>query len=112
METATVTVSAKKSLRVSEYLPTADELLPSARAEETEAAEAKGAQAEAQLQPGQFPVDALNETQRRIAEDVATVHELPIELAAMPALAVTAAALGKGWKLTGAVNGRENFGNL
>lgn len=67
---------------------------------------------EAQLQPGKFPIEALNETQRRIAEDVATVHELPIQLAAMPAIAVIAAALGKSWKLTGAVNGRDNFANL
>ena len=59
-----------------------------------------------------FPLDALNETQRRIVESVADVHQLPIELAALPALAVTAAALGKTWKLAGAVNGRENFANI
>ncbi|MGH6830740.1 MAG: DUF3987 domain-containing protein, partial [Methylocella sp.] len=82
------------------------------RVKEAEAAEAKAAQIEAQLQPGPFPIDALNETQKRIAEAVANVHQLPIELAAMPALAVTGAALGKTWKLTGAVNGRDNFGNL
>ena len=67
---------------------------------------------EAQLQPGPFPIDALNETQRRIVEAVATVHQLPIELAAMPALAVIGAALGKAWKLSGAVNGCETFGNV
>ena len=82
------------------------------RAKAAEMAEAKAEQAETKLQPGPFPIDALNETQRRIVEAVADVHELPLELAAMPALAVTAAALGKGWKLTGAVNGRENFANL
>ncbi|MDA1273872.1 MAG: DUF3987 domain-containing protein [Verrucomicrobia bacterium] len=67
---------------------------------------------QALLEPGDFPIDALNERQRRIAESVAITHDLPIELAAMPALAVTAAALGKTWKLSGAVNGRESFGNL
>ncbi|HYV26816.1 MAG TPA: DUF3987 domain-containing protein, partial [Candidatus Eisenbacteria bacterium] len=86
----------------------------SARAHLNEAlsAETKSVQVEAQFLPGPFPIDALNDTQRRIAEAVASVHQLPIELAAIPALATTAAALGKGWKLTGAVNGRENFGNL
>ena len=71
-----------------------------------------GAGVEPQLQPGPFPIDALSDTQKRIVEAVANVHQLPIELAAMPAIAVTGAALSKGWKLTGAVNGRENYGNL
>jgi hypothetical protein len=82
------------------------------RAKEAEAAAARAVQAQAQFQPGQFPIDALNETEKRIVEAVANVHQLPIEMAAMPAIAVIAAALGKAWKLTGAVNGRENFGNL
>jgi Protein of unknown function (DUF3987) len=77
-----------------------------------ELAEEKRDQIEAQFNPGPFPIDAMSPTQRRIVESVANVYELPIELAAMPALAVIGAALGKAWKLTGAVNGRENFGNL
>lgn len=80
---------------------------------ETDAVEVKSLlHLETQLQPGPFPIDALNDTQRRIVEAVANVHQLPMELVAMPALATTAAAMGKGWKLTGAVNGRENFANL
>ncbi len=74
--------------------------------------ERNAAPAEPQLDAGPFPVDALSDRQRGIVETVANVHQLPIELAAMPALAVTGAALGKAWKLTGAVNGRENYGNL
>jgi hypothetical protein len=83
-----------------------------ARSKAQEAIDAAAAQREAQFQPGTFPVDALGETQTRIVEAVTSVYQLPPELAAMPALAVTAAALGKAWKLSGAVNGRENFGNL
>jgi hypothetical protein len=81
-------------------------------AKSLELAEEKRDQIEAQFNPGPFPIDAMNETQKRIVESVANVYQLPIELAAMPALAVIGAALGKAWKLTGAVNGRENFGNL
>ncbi len=69
-------------------------------------------QADRLFEPGPFPVHSLNDTQRRIVETVAEVYGIPIELAAMPALAAVAAALGKAWKLNGAVNGRENYGNI
>lgn len=62
--------------------------------------------------PGPFPVKALSEVPRQLVEAVANVYQIPIELAAMPSLAVVGAAMGKAWKLAGAVNGRDNFGNL
>lgn len=59
-----------------------------------------------------FPLHCLNSTQRQMAEAVAEVYQLPIEMAGMPVLATTAAACGKAFKLTRAVNGRENYANL
>jgi hypothetical protein len=67
---------------------------------------------DAQFQPGPFPIEALSEIQRRVVESVAEVYQIPIELGAMPVLSVTSGALGKAWKITGAVNGRENYGNI
>ena len=84
-----------------------------ARTAELEHASALQAEAnEALFQPGPFPLDVMTETQKQIVSAVAEVHQIPVELAAMPALAVTAASLGKAWQLEGAVNGRSNFANL
>lgn len=64
------------------------------------------------MQPGPFPVGALNATMRAIAEETATVHDIPIELPAMATVGTMAGALGKSRELVGAVNGRSSFGNL
>jgi hypothetical protein len=63
-------------------------------------------------EPGPFPIKALSHRQRRLCLALKRAYRAPIEIPAMAALAVTAAALGKGWKLTEAVEGRENFGNV
>lgn len=47
-------------------------------AESIAALDAKSELAEAQFRPGPFPIDALNETQRRIVEAVAEVTGLDV----------------------------------
>jgi hypothetical protein len=61
---------------------------------------------------GPFPADALPPTVRALVEGLADLHQMPIELPGMAALAVVAGACGKGWKLTGAVQGKSNFANI
>ena len=69
-------------------------------------------ESEPPIDPGEFPIDALNPALRRIAEESAAVHQTAIQLPAMSAIAVLAGALGKGWRVCGAVNGKTSFGNL
>src|SRR5450759_1035073 len=57
--------------------------------------------------PGPFPLDALNETMRAIAVETAEVHQIPIELTAIAALATLSGALGTSREVTGAVNGKR-----
>ena len=64
------------------------------------------------LEPGPFPIHALCPVMRRIAEESALVHAIPVELPGMEAVVTVAGALGKGWHCVGAVNGRVTFGNL
>lgn len=59
-----------------------------------------------------FPLHTLNVTMRAIAEATAEVHQIPIELPAMAAVATMAGALGKSCELVGAVNGKTSFGNI
>ena len=59
-----------------------------------------------------YPLHALNVTMRAIAEATAEVHQIPIELPAMAAVATMAGALGKSCELVGAVNGKTSFGNI
>ena len=59
-----------------------------------------------------FPIHALDPIMRAIVEEVARVHQIPIELPAMAAIATVSGALGKSFTLTDAVNGKESHGNV
>lgn len=59
-----------------------------------------------------FPIHALNPLMRDIVKETARVHQIPIELPAMAAIATVSGALGKAFILTDAVNGKESYGNL
>ena len=65
------------------------------------------------LEPGKFPVHALNPVMREMVENMADVHRVPVELPAMCAVSIVSGALGKAFTLTGAVNGKDAcHGNL
>jgi hypothetical protein len=64
------------------------------------------------LEPGPFPIHALNPVMRAMVENVAEVHRVPVELPAMCAVAIVSGALGNAFTLTRAVNGKDCHGNL
>ena len=64
------------------------------------------------VEPGPFPLDALNGAQRRIVEETANVHQIDVALPGMAAVATLAGAIGKGHVIHGAVNGRDTFCNV
>jgi hypothetical protein len=64
------------------------------------------------LEPGKFPIHALNPVMRAMVENVADVHRVPVELPAMCAVAIVSGALGNAFMLTRAVNGKDCHGNL
>ena len=64
------------------------------------------------LEPGEFPLHALSPAMRAIAENVANVHRVPVQLPAMCAVGIVSGALGNVFTLTGAVDGKDCFGNL
>jgi hypothetical protein len=66
----------------------------------------------AELEPGEFPIDALSPAMRQMVASVAEVHRVPVELPAMCAVAIVSGALGNAYTLTGAVDGKECHGNL
>ncbi len=49
---------------------------------------------------------------RAIAEDLASVHRVPVQLPAMCAVGIVSGALGNAYTLTGAVDGKDCYGNL
>ena len=49
---------------------------------------------------------------RDISEELARVHQVPVEMPAMNAVGIVAGALGNKFTLTGAVNGKESHANL
>lgn len=65
-----------------------------------------------ELEPGEFPLDALSPPMRAIAEDLANVHHVPVQLPAMCAVGIASGALGNAYTLTGAVDGKATHGNL
>jgi hypothetical protein len=65
-----------------------------------------------ELEPGAFPVDALPEKMRRIAESLADVHQIDVALPGMAALATLSGAIGKSVTIMGATNGRDTHCNL
>lgn len=65
-----------------------------------------------EIEPGDFPLEALPEAARDMAAEVSRVFKVPPELPGMAALATLGAACGKAYTLTGAVNGFENSANL
>lgn len=65
-----------------------------------------------ELEPGKFPIHALNPDMSAMVENVADVHRVPVELPAMCAIGIVSGALGNAFTLTGAVNGRDCHGNL
>ncbi|MFA6545536.1 MAG: DUF3987 domain-containing protein [Limisphaerales bacterium] len=64
------------------------------------------------LEPGEFPLHALSPTLRAIAQDLAHVHRVPVQLPAMCAVGIVSGALGNAFTLTGAVDGQVCHGNL
>ena len=64
------------------------------------------------LEPGLFPIHALNPIMRAMAENMADVHRVPVEFPAMCAVGIVSGALGNAFTLTGAVDGKDCFGNL
>ena len=63
--------------------------------------------------PGPFPVDALSASMRAIAEELAIVHSVPVELPGMCALGTVSGSLGLAFMLEGAVLGKGGcFGGL
>ena len=64
------------------------------------------------VEPGPFPIDALNGVQKRIVEDTAHVHQIDVALPGMAAVATLAGAIGKGHVIHGAVNGRDTYCNV
>lgn len=64
------------------------------------------------LEAGPFPIDALPDVMRRVAESLADVHQISVELPAMAALATLSGSIGKSVTVTGAVNGRDTHCNL
>lgn len=65
-----------------------------------------------ELEPGEFPLHAISPALRAIAEDLASVHRVPVQLPAMCAVGVVSGALGNAYTLTGAVDGKDCHGNL
>ena len=64
------------------------------------------------LEPGEFPLHALSPISRAIAQDLAHVHRVPVQLPAMCAVGIVSGALGNAFTLTGAVDGQVCHGNL
>ncbi len=60
----------------------------------------------------EFPIEALPAVMRDMALSLGEVYAVPPMLPGLCALGVAAGTLGKGWWLTGAVNGHGNYGNL
>lgn len=64
------------------------------------------------LEAGPFPIDALPPVMRRVAESLADVHQISVELPAMAALATLSGSIGKSVTVSDAVNGRDTHCNL
>ncbi len=64
------------------------------------------------VEPGLFPLDALNAVMREIAKQSADVYQIKCELPAMAGVAVMAGAIGKEVVVQGAVSGRDTHCNL
>jgi hypothetical protein len=61
----------------------------------------------------EFPIDALPPAARDAAATVAHVHNVPVQMPAMCALATLSGAMGRTWVFTGAAkDGQETHGNL
>ena len=59
-----------------------------------------------------FPVEVLSPVMRDLVGSVSDVYQIPPSMPAMAALAVAAGAVGKQYKVVGAVNGQESYANL
>ena len=57
------------------------------------------------LEPGKFPIHALNPTMRAMVENVAEVYRVPIQLPAMCAVAIVSGSLGNAFTLTEPASG-------
>jgi hypothetical protein len=64
------------------------------------------------LEPGLFPLEALNPVMREIVGQSAEVYQIEPELPAMAGVATLAGAMGKDFVVTGAVSGRETHCNV
>ena len=64
------------------------------------------------VEPGEFPLDALSPIMRDIAAAVADTYQVPVSMPAMAALAIHAGAIGKTYRVINAVPGHQSHGNL
>lgn len=64
------------------------------------------------LDPGPFPIDAMSPVARRIAEEVARCHQVPVEMTLLAVLGVLAASVPRNFTLKGGANGKVSHGNL
>ena len=67
---------------------------------------------EESMGPGEFPAGALSPLVRDLVTEISQVYQIPPQMPAMAALAMVGAAVGKRYKLVGAINGQESFPNL
>lgn len=62
--------------------------------------------------PGAFPIDAMSPIARRIAEEVARCHQVPVEMPLLAVLAILASSVPRNFTLKGGANGKVSHGNL
>jgi len=66
-----------------------------------------------EMEPGSFPIHALNPVMRAMVESVADVLRVPVQLPALCAVGILSGALGNAFTVTNAVNGKKlSYGNL
>ena len=92
--------------------PNVDTATLGTRTTPAQAASGEGEPPASDLEPGEFPLHALSPAMRDMAEDLANVHRVPVQLPAMCAVGILSGALGNAYTLTGAVDGKDCFGNL
>ncbi len=64
------------------------------------------------IEAGAFPLDAFGAIQKRIVDEVATVHQIDPALPGMAAVATMAGAIGNSHVVRGAVNGKDTPCNV
>ncbi len=103
--------SSKKPSRISEYIPTADESLPSAHTKETEVAEAKREATDAQSRPTSFPLHCLPPAVAEMGRAICKAERTPESLVGCCLLGNLSASVGTGLQVRSGPN-RVARGNL